>query len=351
MSLDLYVDAPTWQAGMSNVLAEVPNLVPVIKGNGYGFGPLALARQVRLWGGNSVAVYDSADAAMIRPWVNGQIIVMQPWLAPHISAAQLPADPVVRTLSHVDAVQALARRSLRHHTPVIVEGLTRLQRHGIELADLRELRSSLHALSLEGFSVHLPMPQYSAHGNEQEATGLLDQLAQQGYPTAQVWLSHLSGPQMHRLQQRFPSMTLRVRVGTGLWLNHPGAYQPLASVLDVHHLPGGTPMGYRQHSTLRARTILIVSGGTTHGIGLAPAGPDPGVVPQGVALLKALSSCLLAPSPFYIGGHQASFAEPAHLHVSAIVLPRRANPPAVGQQIPVRVRMTLTRFDQVHGLE
>jgi hypothetical protein len=38
MTLTLHIDGARWRANQAAVLADTPGLVPVIKGNGYGFG-------------------------------------------------------------------------------------------------------------------------------------------------------------------------------------------------------------------------------------------------------------------------------------------------------------------------
>ena len=43
MSFELDVDAARWRRGLTTVAETTPGLVPVIKGNGYGFGRDLLA--------------------------------------------------------------------------------------------------------------------------------------------------------------------------------------------------------------------------------------------------------------------------------------------------------------------
>ena len=45
MTLTLHVDGARWRANQAAVLSDTPGLVPVIKGNGYGFGRARLAGQ------------------------------------------------------------------------------------------------------------------------------------------------------------------------------------------------------------------------------------------------------------------------------------------------------------------
>jgi len=52
-------------------------------------------------------------------------------------------------------------------------------------------------------------------------------------------------------------------------------------------------------------------------------------------------------SPFRWAGKQRWFAEPPHMQVSLLWLPSSVTPPAVGDELPVEVRMTTTHFDAV----
>ena len=45
MSLTLHVDGARWRAHLHGTLESMPGLVPVAKGNGYGFGLARLARK------------------------------------------------------------------------------------------------------------------------------------------------------------------------------------------------------------------------------------------------------------------------------------------------------------------
>ncbi len=50
MALTLTVDRARWQAHVAAVRAAHPGLVPVVKGNGYGFGRTFLVDTVDEWG-------------------------------------------------------------------------------------------------------------------------------------------------------------------------------------------------------------------------------------------------------------------------------------------------------------
>ncbi|MCW2830166.1 MAG: alanine racemase, partial [Aeromicrobium sp.] len=58
---ELDVDATRWRAALSTVTAAHPGLVPVVKGNGYGFGREALAREAATLGVDTIAVGTYAE--------------------------------------------------------------------------------------------------------------------------------------------------------------------------------------------------------------------------------------------------------------------------------------------------
>ena len=66
MPLTLYVDAAVWGEHVRGVVAADPGLVPVVKGNGYGFGVGLLARVAAGLSVARVAVGTAADAGWWR---------------------------------------------------------------------------------------------------------------------------------------------------------------------------------------------------------------------------------------------------------------------------------------------
>ncbi len=120
-----------------------------------------------------------------------------------------------------------------------------------------------------------------------------------------------------------------------------------ATVLDVHPVERGDVFGYRGRSAPKAGTILVVSGGTAHGIGLeAPTGAG-GLKARAATLARGgLDAAGFVRSPYSIGGKQRLFAEPPHMQASMLFLPHGAHVPAIGDEVDVRVRFTATTFDR-----
>ncbi len=121
-----------------------------------------------------------------------------------------------------------------------------------------------------------------------------------------------------------------------------------STVLDVHPVERGDVFGYRGRTAPRSGHILVVSGGTAHGIGLeAPTG-DTSIKARAATLARGgLDAVGFVRSPFSIDGKQRLFAEPPHMQASMLFLPHGAHVPAVGDEVDVRVRYTATAFDRV----
>ena len=123
---------------------------------------------------------------------------------------------------------------------------------------------------LEGVALHLPL----AHGAHlSEVHRLINDVVAAELPIDTVWVSHLSAAELATLRAAYPDFTFRPRIGTDLWLGDRGALRVTATVLDVHAVERGDAFGYRHRTAPKAGHILVVSGGTAHGIGLeAPTG-------------------------------------------------------------------------------
>ncbi|MGZ8770246.1 MAG: alanine racemase, partial [Aeromicrobium sp.] len=140
----------------------------------------------------------------------------------------------------------------------------------------------------------------------------------------------------------------RPRIGTSLWLGDLGAMKARATVLDCHNVSRGERVGYRQRPMPRDGFLLIVAGGTSHGIGLEAPKASSGIVQRGKSIAKGgLEAAGFALSPFTIDGKQRWFAEPPHMQASMLFLPTSTKIPKVGDWVDVAVRYTTATFDSV----
>ena len=231
-----------------------------------------------------------------------------------------------------------------------------MQRHGLTARQLWAVAETLRGRGahLEGVALHLPLGQ-GTHVTEVDR--LLNDVVGAGLPEAEhdraggartVWVSHLSAGELDTLRQRWPDFTFRPRIGTSLWLGDREALRVHATVLDVHAVERGDAFGYRGRTAPKSGHLLVVSGGTAHGIGLeAPTG-DLGLRGRAGTLARGgLDALGFVRSPFSIDGKQRLFAEPPHMQASMLFLPGGSRVPRVGEEIDVRVRYTITTFDRV----
>lgn len=358
MSLSLYVDGERWRSHLRAVATAHPGIVPVAKGNGYGFGVGRLARRSEWLGADLVAVgtYDEAPEALKR--FSGDVLVLTPW-RPFVRS---PRDRrLVHTVGRVEDVAALASTATGRERPrVLVEGRTSMCRHGLVPDELAGL--DLSGVAVEGLALHLPMPagggvrgHVAEHrGHVAEHRGHVAETEQWlslagRYPWGdRLYVSHLTDGELADLARRHPEVSVRPRVGTGLWLGDRGALAPRATVLDAHPVAAGDRVGYRQRRIPRRGHLLVVSGGTAHGVGLEAPTPGTSVRSRALAVARGgLDATGMALSPFRIGGRKRWFVEPPHMQVSLVFVPDGVAVPAVGDEVAVDVRYTTTHFDRV----
>jgi hypothetical protein len=229
-----------------------------------------------------------------------------------------------------------------------------MKRHGLTARGLREAVAAATErpgrVRLEGVSLHLPL---DAGGNLDEAEQLMTDVVAAGFGSQEgappvVWISHLVADDLATLAAHYPDFTFRPRLGTDLWLGDRGALSVTARVLDSHPVERGEQFGYRGRTLPRTGTLLVVSGGTAHGIGLeAPTG-EAGVRARAATLARGgLDALGTAKSPYTVAGKSRYFAEPPHMQSSMVFLPSGVDVPATGDEVDVRVRFTATSFDAV----
>ena len=269
MALTLYVDGDRWRAHLQAVRDAHPGIVPVIKGNGYGFGVARLGELSTWLGVDTVAVGTYAEVPEVSTTFTGTVLVLTPWRPSERSAVF--DDHVVHTVGRLEDLRALTRRVERPR--VILERMTSMRRHGFSARELREavqLWAEVGVVRLEGVAFHLPISQGS---HVAEVDRLMTDVVAAGMPAKRIWVSHLTDTELADLRHRYADFEFRPRIGTQLWLGDRGALSVRATVLDVHPVDRGDVFGYRSRTIPKSGHIVVVSGGTAHGIGLeAPTG-------------------------------------------------------------------------------
>lgn len=356
MSLTLTVDGARWRRHLLAVAAAYPGLVPVAKGNGYGFTLGRLARKAQ-WLADQGAAVDTVavgaygELGQVASRFEGDLLVLTPWrpFGPALEVDPKLRPRVIHTVSRLADLDGLLATD--PDARFVLELVTSMLRHGLTPRELREAARGLGERAkgargrLEGVALHLPL----ARGvHESEAHRLLNEVIAAGLDPATVWVSHLSAAELGRLGTAFPGLRLRPRIGTELWLGDRGSLRVTATVLDVHEVDRGDTFGYRQRSVPKGGHIVIVSGGTGHGIGLAAPTGDSSVKARAAAIARGgMDAAGFVRSPYWIDGKQRLFAEPPHMQASMLFVPTGPRVPAVGDEVEVRVRFTTTTFDRV----
>ena len=351
MSLVLHVDGDRWRAHLRHTLASHPGLVPVAKGNGYGLGLARLARKSQWLGVDTLAVGTYEELPEVAKRFDGSLLVLTPWRPGNA----LPDDRrVVHTVGRLEDLAILAAhgRDTGQRPRIVVERLTLMLRHGFTGPGLREastLVAEQGGVAVEGVALHLPLARKQSADTERgEVERLMTDVVGSGLATRTVFVSHISADELAALGVRYPEFTFRPRIGTSLWLGDRSALRVVATVLDSHAVERGDTYGYRGRSAPRSGTILVVSGGTAHGIGLeAPTG-EQSLKSRAASIARGgLDAAGLVRSPYLVGGKQRLFAEPPHMQASMLFLPQGSPVPEIGDEVDVRVRFTATDVDRV----
>jgi hypothetical protein len=335
VSFVLHVDGDQWRTAHDRFLAERPGVVPVIKGNGYGFGRDLLCAEASRLAVPMIAVGTYAELPEALAAFAGDVLVMEPFRAAvHGDVADLVHQRAVHTVTTRPDLDAL--REWSPAARVVVEGLTSMNRYGAPVGELAALAESAHA---EGVTLHLPL----GTGHVEEISTFVTAV-----PTVTRWfVSHVSPAELATLAARHTGVELLPRIGTDLWYADPASYEVRAHVLDVRPVAKGTPVGYRQRP-VPAGHLVVVSGGTSHGV--AMESPSSAATPRSRAIAVAegvLEAAHRVRSPFSVSGTTPRFAEPPHMQCSLLVLPDGVAPPRVGDEVPVRMRLTTTTPDAV----
>ena len=171
--------------------------------------------------------------------------------------------------------------------------------------------------------------------------------------SGRLWFSHLPPEDTVTLARQLGGadsepVPVRQRVGTRLWLGDKAARSTTATVLDVHQIKRGERAGYRQRVCPADGWIVVVAGGTSHGIGMEAPTSAKTMRHRAIAFATgSLAAAGLALSPYTINGKKRWFLEPPHMQSSQVFLPRKERPPGIGQEIPVELRLTTATVDYI----
>jgi hypothetical protein len=380
MTFSLTVDAEKFRGHLVSMMnshaTAGAELVPVIKGNGYGFGRRLLAAEASRLGCNRVAVGTVWELGQALADFAGQILVLEPFNASDDAAVaqwrqhlEHNSDRVIVTVCNLDLDSV---RSAGAKT-IYLEGKTSLSRFGILPFDMQSI-TKFSDLNVLGLSLHLPIVQpaikldatteiSSAFNGAALSLSMTEtwnwivlyqELATKFSMPKHLSLSHISEDQVKSLKKMMQNynfdFAIEVRVGTKLWLGEPSALQACGTVLQVHEISHRQTAGYQQISSGSHKRLIVVSGGTAHGVAMAAPTNANSLRKRGIALVEGVSQAIgKVRSPFSHHGKNLDFVEPPHMQVSMLW----SDDPtiAVGDSLNCNVRNTTSNFDCVLGLD
>jgi alanine racemase len=300
MTVRLSVRTASWRSHVAQMVASTPGLVPVVKGNGYGFGRAFLAGVAAEFA-DTVAVGTVHELGDLPDTVDP--VVLTPTL--HAPASTRP----ILTVGRIDHLQVLERWTGR----VIVKLRTDLRRYGGEPEMIDAARDAGH--DVIGVALHPPIA-----GSEDERVEQVVRALGAVPDDLEVWVSHL-GPEAYASLPG--SHRYRIRIGTSLWHGDKSALHLDADVLNVREVEQGETAGYRLGEMPSDGHLVMIGAGTANGVTPLPDGR----------------------SPFHFGRVRMALHEPPHMHTSMVFVPHGDPLPEIGDWVDVQRPLHMTSVD------
>ena len=318
MGLRLSVHRRAWQQSVDAVVASLPGLIPVVKGNGYGFGrdelmPHAARVSTHIAVGT---VYEACDVPTDRTAMV---------LTPHIGAlpVSLPTSArlTVGSITHVDALRTQGWRG-----SVVVKLRSSMRRYGVSHNDFAELTQAVSnaRFSTVGYALHFPLV-----GSSADHAAEVDEWMTHLDPSVPVSLSHLDADTYRQLEARHATRRLQMRSGTSLWHGDKSFLHLSADVLDSQAVSTNDTVGYRGVAITEPGHVLLIAAGSAHGV-------------------RALDD---ARSPFHFGHQRLRLIEPPHMHTSMVFVATNQPCAAIGDRVDVQRPLIHTLIDELEWVD
>ena len=318
MSVRLSVQRRAWQQSVDAQAALRPGLVPVVKGNGYGFGrttlmPIAgeLSNQIAVG-----SVYEADDV----PDTHTAIV-----LTPHVGQlpTHLPASAVL-TMADIDHVSAASAQGWTGN--VVIKLQSSMRRYGTTPENLALLEHAIrdgHCTPV-AYSLHFPLVGTSAdHVHE------IEQWLPRLHPELPVSVSHLDIDAYAQLIQRHPNRHFQIRCGTSLWHRERSLLSLTTDVISSRAVNAGDIVGYRGITIPADGHLVLVGAGSAHGVHALDDGR----------------------SPFHFNHRRLVLLEPPHMHTSMLFVARELACPGLGDRVDVQRPLINTDVDELEWVD
>jgi alanine racemase len=305
VTIRLTVHRERWWNHATYVAETVDGLVPVVKGNGYGFGRAGLAVAAAKLS-PILAVGTVHELVGLPDDITP--VVLTPTLRPPDTT-----DPVL-TVGSNDHIAVLRGWSGR----VIVKLTSTMQRYGgpIELVTAAQ-RAGLRTV---GVSIHPPL----AGTDEDHRDEIVAHLPEID-PSLDVWVSHLA-PTLY--EQLPDTHRYKLRLGSYLWHGDREALHLEADVIDTRPIRAGERAGYRLTEAPDDGTLVMIGAGTANGVAPLSEGR----------------------SPFHHERSRLALLEPPHMHTSMAFVPAGEPCPRPGDWVDLQRPLTQTTVDELRWI-
>ena len=304
MTVSLTVDRTQWSAHLHRTLEQIRGVatpVPVVKGNGYGFGRQALAK-IAAEESTTICVGTIHELDGIPDSLTAVV------LTPTLLGPEPSAILTVSNEAHITPLVGSAQR-------VIIKLASSMHRYGGSSSLVQHALDN--GLDVAGVSIHLPL---IATDDERvaEVTALLEPIP----ISIPAWLSHIDPSLIARLPD---SRTYLLRAGTTLWHGDRNALHLSTDVIDLRPIRAGQHAGYRQTDVTEDGHLAMVGAGSAHGVSPLADGR----------------------SPFHFNRQRVDMFEPPHMHTTMLFIPQHTAPPAIRDTIDLQRPLTQTFVDEV----
>ncbi|MEL6892020.1 MAG: alanine racemase [Actinomycetota bacterium] len=316
MSIRLTIKGSVWRAQVVEVVNRVDGLVPVVKGNGYGFGRTWLASRAAEFA-DTVAVGTVHELDDLPDSVTPVVLTPVAFDTVRLDAVAeriASIDPVL-TVGADEHVAALDHERWRGRVVVKLESAMRRFGRGPELVDAA--RSV--GLEVVGVAIHPPLA-----GSDDDHVAQVEQRLDGIEPSLPIWISHVGVDAYAALQERWPDRRFRLRLGTALWHGDKRAFHLTADVLDVRPVAAGDLAGYRLAAVAGDGHLVMIGAGSANGVAALDDGR----------------------SPFHFERRRLALHEPPHMHTSMVVVPAGDPVPTIGGRVDLQRPLTTTLVDE-----
>lgn len=302
MTIRLTVQRERWWNHATYIAETVEGLVPVVKGNGYGFGRAGLAVAAAKLS-PLIAVGSVHELAGLPDGVT-PVVLTPTWRPPESTEPVL----TVGSEAHISALRDWDGR-------VIVKLESGMHRYGGSI-DLVE-QAQRAGLRTVGVAIHPPLA-----GTDEEHRDEIVNWLPKIDPSLDVWVSHIA-PTLYEMLP--DSHRYKLRLGTYLWHGDREALKLEADVIDTRPIGPGERAGYQLNEVDGWGMLVMIGAGTANGV--FPLDGNR--------------------SPFHFHRTRLRMLERPHMHTSMVFVPSGDPCPQPGAWVDVQRPLIHTAVDEL----